>query len=222
MASSFWKVCGFTGHTKREGCVFGFFHPETRFQKSAFSGAVLSASVWTVDQNDASRVCFRKRAFSCGRPLKHCLLHVFLCDYHTLIRASPLCGQGSAKGEMSLSLFTSLWVLGKRVMCLVSCLSLFATLQVLALFTLSPRLSLNLSTCTQSDTYKLSHEWPVGDLWLMTSLWHLMLEHSVTSTSKRLCRPSWLSFHTTTILAFFLCLWHTHTHTHTHTLHASL
>ena len=29
---------------KREGCVFGFFHPETQFQKSVFSG-----SMWTID-----------------------------------------------------------------------------------------------------------------------------------------------------------------------------
>ena len=55
---------------KREGCVFGFFHPETRFQKSAFSGAVFSGSVWTVGQNNEIFVRFRKRVFSSGRPLR--------------------------------------------------------------------------------------------------------------------------------------------------------
>ena len=49
----------------REGCFFGFFHPETRFQKGAFSG-----SMWTVGQNNAIHVRFGKREFSCGRPLK--------------------------------------------------------------------------------------------------------------------------------------------------------
>ena len=39
---------------EQEGCVFGFFHPETRFQKSAFSG-----SMWTVGQNDMIHVRFR-------------------------------------------------------------------------------------------------------------------------------------------------------------------
>ena len=50
---------------KWEGCVFGFLHPETRFQKSAFSG-----SVWTVGQNDAIPVRFCKRALSSGWGLK--------------------------------------------------------------------------------------------------------------------------------------------------------
>ena len=57
---------------KQEGCVFWFFHPETRFQKSAFSGAAFSGSVWTVGQNDAIHMRFRKRAFSSGQPLIMC------------------------------------------------------------------------------------------------------------------------------------------------------
>ena len=36
---------------------------------SAFSGAAFSGSVWTVSQNHAKHVRFRKRAFSCGQPL---------------------------------------------------------------------------------------------------------------------------------------------------------
>ena len=59
---------------KREGCVFGFLHPETHFQKSAFSGAAFSGSVWTVSQNDAIHVRFRKRALSSGRGLKVSIL----------------------------------------------------------------------------------------------------------------------------------------------------
>ena len=61
MASSFWKVCGFAVHMKTGG--LRFLNPETRFQKSVFSG-----SVRTVGQNDAIHVRFRKRAFSSGPP----------------------------------------------------------------------------------------------------------------------------------------------------------
>ena len=38
---------------RREGCVFRFFHPETHFQINVFSGALFTASVWMVGQNDA-------------------------------------------------------------------------------------------------------------------------------------------------------------------------
>ena len=38
-----------------EGRVFRFFHPETWFQKSAFTG-----SMWTISQNDAKRVFTHK------------------------------------------------------------------------------------------------------------------------------------------------------------------
>ena len=55
---------------KRESCVFRFLHPETRFQKSEFSGTAFSQSVWTVGQNNTIRVCFCKRAFSRGWPLR--------------------------------------------------------------------------------------------------------------------------------------------------------
>ena len=41
---------------KREGCVFRFFHPVSRFQRSAFSGAAFTGSMWTIGQNDAKHV----------------------------------------------------------------------------------------------------------------------------------------------------------------------
>ena len=44
MVSSISEVCGFTVHTRTQG--WSFFHPETRFQKSAFTG-----SMWTIGQN---------------------------------------------------------------------------------------------------------------------------------------------------------------------------
>ena len=50
-----------------EGCIFRFLHPENCFQKSAFSVAAFSGSMWAVGQYDAIRVRFRKRVFSCGR-----------------------------------------------------------------------------------------------------------------------------------------------------------
>ena len=53
---------------EREGSVFGFFHPETRFQKSAFTG-----SVWPIGQTMQS-VRLHTKAFPCGRPL-NVLLH---------------------------------------------------------------------------------------------------------------------------------------------------
>ena len=53
---------------KREGCVIGFLHPETRFQKSVFSGAVFSGSVWTVGQNDATRAFSQKSVVVRTRP----------------------------------------------------------------------------------------------------------------------------------------------------------
>ena len=53
--------------------VFGFFHPETRFQKSAFSGSAFAGFVWTVGPNDAKHVRLHKKTFPCGWPLKqHC------------------------------------------------------------------------------------------------------------------------------------------------------
>ena len=36
--------------------VFGFFHPETRFQKSVFSSAAIKGTMWTMGQNDAKHV----------------------------------------------------------------------------------------------------------------------------------------------------------------------
>ena len=45
MVSSFWKVCGFAVHMKTGGAAFSFFHSETRFQKSAFSGRLVSVTI---------------------------------------------------------------------------------------------------------------------------------------------------------------------------------
>ena len=73
---------------KWEGCLFGFLHPETRFQKSAFSGAAFSGSVWRVGQNDAVCVCFRKRAFSCGWPLSFMSMDTPLWRYTV-----PVCNE---------------------------------------------------------------------------------------------------------------------------------
>ena len=50
---------------ERKGSVLGFFNPETRFQKSAFTG-----SMWTIGQNDAKHVRLHTKAFPCGWPLK--------------------------------------------------------------------------------------------------------------------------------------------------------
>ena len=52
---------------EREGCVFESLYPETCFQNSWFSGAAFSGSIWTVSQNDAVHVRFRKRALSSGQ-----------------------------------------------------------------------------------------------------------------------------------------------------------
>ena len=38
---------------KHKDCFFRFFHPETRFQKSAFSGVAFIGSMWMIGQNDA-------------------------------------------------------------------------------------------------------------------------------------------------------------------------
>ena len=46
---------------EQEGCVLGFFHPETRFQKSVFLVTVFSGSVWMVGPNDAIHVSFRMK-----------------------------------------------------------------------------------------------------------------------------------------------------------------
>ena len=70
MASMFRKYVDSLSTLKREGSIFEFFHPETRFQKSVFSGAVFTGSMWTIVQNDAKNVCLHKMAFPCGQPLK--------------------------------------------------------------------------------------------------------------------------------------------------------
>ena len=66
----FGKYVDLLSTCKREGCVFRFFHSETHFQKSVFSGAAFSGSECKVGQNGAIHLRFRKRAFSCGRPLR--------------------------------------------------------------------------------------------------------------------------------------------------------
>ena len=47
-----------------KGSVFEFFHPETRFQKSVFTGSMLA-----IGQNDAKRACLHIKAFPYGWPL---------------------------------------------------------------------------------------------------------------------------------------------------------
>ena len=59
-------------HEKGRAVFLDFFTLRPIFKKCAFSGAAFSGSVWTVGQNDAIRVRFRKRAFSSGWPI--CLL----------------------------------------------------------------------------------------------------------------------------------------------------
>ena len=74
-----------------QGCIFRSHHPETRFQKSAFSGDAFSESVWTVSQNDEIRVRFRKRVLSSGQGLTftncpetwHHIHFKFLCFFYT-------------------------------------------------------------------------------------------------------------------------------------------
>ena len=46
-----------------------FFHPETRFQISVFSGTAFTGSLLTISQNDAKNVCLHKRAFPFGQAL---------------------------------------------------------------------------------------------------------------------------------------------------------
>ena len=59
--------------------VFGFFHPETWFQKSAFSGSAFAGFVWTVGPNDAKHVRLHKKTFPCGRPLKQVCVTTSVC-----------------------------------------------------------------------------------------------------------------------------------------------
>ena len=87
----FGKYADSTSTWEQVGCVFGFFYPETRFQKSAFSG-----SVWTVGQNDVIHVRFRKRAFSCGRPLNLSVVCRFRMPTF-IFWALPLVTTGGAK-----------------------------------------------------------------------------------------------------------------------------
>ena len=51
---------------EHKGSVFGFFHPEIRFQKSAFTG-----SMWTIVQMVQNLCFYTQEAFPCGWPLTH-------------------------------------------------------------------------------------------------------------------------------------------------------
>ena len=83
-----WDIVGFRGQTlevegwgygkyadslstrEHKGSVLGFPPPpETRFQKSAFSGAAFTGSMWTVGQNDAKHVYLHRKVFPSGWPL---------------------------------------------------------------------------------------------------------------------------------------------------------
>ena len=57
----FGKYADTSSTREREGCIFGSFHPDTHFQKSAFSVALFSGSMWPVGQNDAIHVRFRMK-----------------------------------------------------------------------------------------------------------------------------------------------------------------
>ena len=48
-----------------------FFHPETRFQNSAFTG-----SMWTIGQNNTKHLRLHTRVFPYGRPLTHRLCQI--------------------------------------------------------------------------------------------------------------------------------------------------
>ena len=63
--SSFWKVCGFAVHTRMEGLRFLISPPYEPVSKKCVSG-----SIWTIGQNNAIHVRFRKRVLSSGWGLR--------------------------------------------------------------------------------------------------------------------------------------------------------
>ena len=67
MASSFQKVCGFTVHTRTGGLRFSDF--STHFQKVRFQ-ALRFQDLCGRSAKTMQNVRFRKRALSCGRPLR--------------------------------------------------------------------------------------------------------------------------------------------------------
>ena len=88
-------------HVKREGCVFGFLRPETRFQKSAFSG-----SVWKISQTDAIHERFCKRALSSGRGLSASPYQTVTRNFHAVVHEVSL-KQNMLHSRYSLWVFTS-------------------------------------------------------------------------------------------------------------------
>ena len=50
-------------HENGRAAFFGFFHPDTCFQKTAFSGTAFSGSMWIVGQNDAIHTFSQKSIF---------------------------------------------------------------------------------------------------------------------------------------------------------------
>ena len=49
---------------ERKGRVFKVFHPETRFQKSAFIGTAFTGSTWTTGKNGAKHAFTQKKKVS--------------------------------------------------------------------------------------------------------------------------------------------------------------
>ena len=55
-------------HKNATAAFSDFSHPETRFQKSAFTGTAFIGSMWMIGQNNAKHAHLDKRGFPCGRP----------------------------------------------------------------------------------------------------------------------------------------------------------
>lgn len=53
---------------KRKGSIFKFFHYETRFQKSVFTGTAFAGSMWMIGQKDATRAFTQKSIFMSMAP----------------------------------------------------------------------------------------------------------------------------------------------------------
>ena len=218
MASSFWKVCGFTGHTKWEGCVFGFFHPETPFSKKC----VLRRCVFSIRVDGRPKQCF-----TCAFSQKS--VFVWTASQTLSVACFPL---WLSHADSSLS---TLWSrisqrwnepefvhqpLSVRKASNVS-RQLFVPLcyasSVSSFYFVSPSLS------------QLTHmytEWHIQVISWVTC-WRLMINDlAMTSHAWTLCDINFEEI-VSTILALFpydhhlgflpLSLAHTHTHTHTHT-----
>ena len=64
-----WKYADSLSTQEHKGSIFGFFHPETRFQKSVFAGTAFTGSMWTIGQKGAKHVCLHTETFPCRWPL---------------------------------------------------------------------------------------------------------------------------------------------------------